>query len=346
MVQQNSNADLQEQNKAGAVPGRKRMRSLYLNALRNRKTVWAWSLILAIACTFISYPGIWYSDSYVRVTTAEAVANAIEKTLIGRGKPLETGNAFTVIPSFFMALSYAAMGQFGLYTLIQAFGLFAAVFLLIQEMNPPFQKTLAVLLGLSPIIYGASVYFEANVGSLIGLIMLILLFRRAGKEKDRADRAAEFLLVTLSSLITFGYRTNALTVVPVLTVYLFLSCRKNIMKKMLILCALILGIVLTWLIPAVFQVHGESNAIRLLLGWFLVTESYLPPSSLVFGYWMAGGIPDGHEAVFGIPDDRQSRDGGSVPEIVSALFRTKSPPVFLLLCHVLHHVPGHFPDQV
>ena len=78
MVQQNINADLQEQNKPRAVPGKKPIRRLYLNGFRNRKSVWAWSLILAIACTFISYPGIWYSDSYVRVTTAEAVANAIQ----------------------------------------------------------------------------------------------------------------------------------------------------------------------------------------------------------------------------------------------------------------------------
>jgi len=277
MVQQNINADLQKQNKPAAVAGGKRIRSLYLNAIRNRKAVWAWSIILAIACTFISYPGIWYSDSYVRVTTAEAVANAIGKTLTGRGKPLETGNAFTVIPSFFMAPSYAVTGHFGLYTFFQAFGLFAAVFLLIQEINPPFRRTLAVLFGLSPIVYGASVYYEANVGSLIGLIMLILLFRRAREDKDRVDRAAEFILVALSSLITFGYRTNALTVVPVLVVYLFVSCRKQMVKKALTLGALILGIALTWLIPAVFQVHGESNASTAFVWEILTTIQRMDP---------------------------------------------------------------------
>ena len=31
-----------------------------------------------------------------------------------------------------------------------------------------------------------------------------------------------------------------------------------------------------------------NNPIRLLLGWFMVTSSPLPPSSLVAGYWMAG----------------------------------------------------------
>lgn len=36
--------------------------------------------------------------------------------------------------------------------------------------------------------------------------------------------------------------------------------------------------------------ESVNNALRLMLGWFLVTEQYLPPSSLVFGYWMAGAF--------------------------------------------------------
>ena len=33
-----------------------------------------------------------------------------------------------------------------------------------------------------------------------------------------------------------------------------------------------------------------NNAIRLLIGWFIVTDAYFPPSSLVLGYWMAGAF--------------------------------------------------------
>lgn len=33
-----------------------------------------------------------------------------------------------------------------------------------------------------------------------------------------------------------------------------------------------------------------NNIIRLLLGWFMVTSTYLPPSSLIAGYWMAGAF--------------------------------------------------------
>ncbi len=33
-----------------------------------------------------------------------------------------------------------------------------------------------------------------------------------------------------------------------------------------------------------------NNAIRLLIGWFAITSDYIPPVSIVFGYWMAGAF--------------------------------------------------------
>lgn len=43
---------------------------------------------------------------------------------------------------------------------------------------------------------------------------------------------------------------------------------------------------------ALLDVLSESvnNAIRLLIGWFVITDKFLPPSSIVFGYWMAGAF--------------------------------------------------------
>jgi decaprenyl-phosphate phosphoribosyltransferase len=33
-----------------------------------------------------------------------------------------------------------------------------------------------------------------------------------------------------------------------------------------------------------------NNAIRLLIGWFVVSSLYLPPISIIFGYWMGGAF--------------------------------------------------------
>jgi 4-hydroxybenzoate polyprenyltransferase len=43
---------------------------------------------------------------------------------------------------------------------------------------------------------------------------------------------------------------------------------------------------------AFFDVISESfnNVIRLLLGWFIVTDQWLPPVSIVIGYWMGGAF--------------------------------------------------------
>jgi len=34
--------------------------------------------------------------------------------------------------------------------------------------------------------------------------------------------------------------------------------------------------------------ESVNNAIRLLIGWFIATSDYLPPATLVFGFWMGG----------------------------------------------------------
>lgn len=43
---------------------------------------------------------------------------------------------------------------------------------------------------------------------------------------------------------------------------------------------------------AYLDVIAESvnNAIRLLMGWFIISDSTLPPSSIIFGYWTCGAF--------------------------------------------------------
>lgn len=36
--------------------------------------------------------------------------------------------------------------------------------------------------------------------------------------------------------------------------------------------------------------ESVNNALRLLLGWFIVTSSFLPPVSIIIGYWMFGAF--------------------------------------------------------
>ncbi len=218
-----------------------------------------WSAALALLATFISYPGIWYSDSYVRVTTGGAVLNAVIKTLTGHRAYLNTDNAFTIVPSFFMAFSQGLTGHVGLYTFLQAFAFFVAVFLLIKGLNPVCPRLQMFLFGLCPLIYGMSVYYEAGIGCAAGMICLMLLFLRAGEEKSKGDRVLELFLVFFSSFVTFGYRTNALTVLPVLIFWLFRKPRSR-MRRWPAVLALIGGIVFTAVLPRIFDIHSYSTA--------------------------------------------------------------------------------------
>ena len=233
-------------------------RGYFGKRIRACRSVWLWSAVLALLCTLITYPGIFYSDSYVRVTTGHAVLSNVILTLKGRGTPLDTGNGFTLLPSFLMAFSIWLCGTVALYTFFQAFLFFAAVLLLIREMNPGWRKTQYVLYACCPLIYGASVYYEAGVGCAAGIIFLILLFRRVPEEKSRAERAIEFFLVMLFALLVFGYRTNALTLLPVWLIWLLRLPTPKVRKASAVL-ALVCGIALVPVIPAVFQVRGLSN---------------------------------------------------------------------------------------
>ena len=236
---------------------KRQIRSCFGRSLLNLKGIWLWSAALALLCTLISWPGIWYSDSYVRVDTASAILDAIAKTLTGHRYHLETGNWFTVIPSFFIAVSLGLTDRAVLYIFGQAFAFFAATFLLIRELNPTGRKLLYVLFACFPLIYGMSVYLEAGIGCVTGMAALILLFRRTGVTQTRGDRILEFLLVAFSSFVMVGYRTNAVSVIPVLLYYL-LRMRTRKSRKALAVLALALGIAFTRGVPLIFDVHSQS----------------------------------------------------------------------------------------
>ena len=248
----------------------------YATRILRCRHIWFWSAVLALLCTFVAYPGIWYSDSYVRVETAKAAFNAVVKTLIGQGRLLETRNHFTLIPSFAMIPSLALTGHVGLYTFVQAFAFFAATFLLIRELKPAYPKLQSVLFALSPLIYGVSVYYEAGIGCVTGIAALILLLRRVGDRKEKKDRVLEFFLIVFWSLITFGYRTNALTITPVLILYLW-KTRVSRFLILLVVLALAFGAVLTEVIPAVFQVRGLSNGFTGFVWEMLITIQRMEP---------------------------------------------------------------------
>ncbi len=231
----------------------------YGKSLAGCRILFLWCAALALFCTFISYPGIWYSDSYARVTTGNAVMSAVVRTLKGQRAPVNTGNPFTLIPSFFMAVSQGLTGHVALYTFGQAFVFFAAVSLLIRELNPSGWRMQSFLFSICPLIYGMSVYYEAGIGCAVGLIGLMILFCRVREEKSLGDRVVELFLMALCSFVTFGYRLNALTVLPPLLFFLLQSRVAGRLKRLAVL-AVAAGMAFTQILPWIFDIHALSTS--------------------------------------------------------------------------------------
>lgn len=70
-------------------------------------------------------------------------------------------------------------------------------------------------------------------------------------------------------------------------------------REVLIVAALFAGMGLVYNVPPIrskerpyLDVLSESinNPLRLLLGWFCIVDWWIPPASLIFGYWMAGAF--------------------------------------------------------
>lgn len=99
--------------------------SFYYKKIRENSLLIFMSLLIAIVCVLISYPGILYSDSYGRVDTADKVRVAINLLLSGQYERIEPMECWiTLVPSIFIALAKMLTGNIATYTLAQSFAFF------------------------------------------------------------------------------------------------------------------------------------------------------------------------------------------------------------------------------
>lgn len=131
------------------------------------------SVILAGVCTIIASPGIMYADSYGRVDFAYTITDCIKKFLTGQRAAIAAKSWLTVTPSFFIAISRWLTGDIVLYTLVQAYLFFLSSFLLIRRFCSPYKGLQYVLMAISPLFYAVSVYYEAGIGCVTGIVILI-----------------------------------------------------------------------------------------------------------------------------------------------------------------------------
>ena len=184
--------------------------SFFVQKCKENKNLIIASLILAIICTFITYPGIWYSDSYSRVDFSDTVLDCIKKVLLGQRVSINVSSWLTVVPSFYIAICKFFTGNIAMYTFFQATLFFLATFLLVKKLSNKFTKIQYVFWALNPLIFCVSIYYEASILCVASIVFYILLLDNVKIKKSHLDDVIEFLFLVFFSFTIFGYRANAL----------------------------------------------------------------------------------------------------------------------------------------
>ncbi len=225
-----------------------RNNSWYFSSIRKYLFFVIISGIFALMCTLISYPGILYSDSYGRIDIA--------KLILSRAPRIDSWN--TTVPCLFIAISLALTKGIALYTFFHAWLLFLFTFLLLIRLGLNSKLLLVVLVGLNPMIWGASVYYETGVGCVTGIVAILLILSVMSIEKSNIDRLIEFSLLTFFSFIVFGYRANAFTVFPVFLIFIVLvKCERKL--KLLFISAITLGFVFVSVFTTMAHINTMSS---------------------------------------------------------------------------------------
>lgn len=208
------------------------------------------SLLLAIICTLISYPGFLYTDSYTRIENAQK--------LLEINKPETIISWLTTIPSFSIALSLKLVGNISLYTLTKAFLFFLFSNLLINNLSTRLKKVQLFLILINPLFYCVSVYYETGVGIIPAMIGLLLLLNTKYSTLNKFDKIIYLILIFIFSFIMIGYRTNSISILPIIFIFI-LKRFPNLKSKINLITIILLAFIATSITPKFFNIKNLSN---------------------------------------------------------------------------------------
>ena len=184
-------------------------KSYYVEQVKKNWPLLVAAVIVAGVCVAIFYPGVFYSDSYRRVDFARALAY---------GNTQDRQMWLTPTPSYFMALALKLTGEIGVYSFFQAFSYLYLSMLLIRKLASHYRVLQYVLFLLNPAMVCVSVYYEAGIGCLCGMMAMMLVLMTYARTRTILDKVIGAGVFLLTSFVTFGYRANALTIIPVILV--------------------------------------------------------------------------------------------------------------------------------
>ena len=244
--------------------------SIYIKWFQKAKTSILISMFLAAFLTILTYPGILYSDSYNRITLTDHVDMALHAFAQGQADLTRWGCWLTVLPSFFIMLCRRCTGGIALYTFLQCFCFLTVLCSFTARLNQrkhPVWNRICIFL--SPVVAAYGVYYEAGIGCVTAIMVILVLLWKWEQMETRLDKGISTVLLLLAAFVCFGYRANAFSVLPVFVV-LALAKGKGLRKKILPAATVTIGFGLTVLIPAMFHINTMSSSMA-AYAWETIT---------------------------------------------------------------------------
>ncbi len=217
------------------------------------------SVCISVFLTILSYPGILYSDSYGRITFADSLGRSIHAFFSGNAELTEMCSWLTITPSFFILLSKEIVGSIVLYTFIQCLSLWFFSFVFLDQLNENNHPVWNVIcLVLSPVMWAYGVYYEAGVGCVTAMLIMILLIWKWNKIQTRFDKIISVLVLTLASFVCFGYRANAFSILPILFLIIWVKEKKSY-SRIVLSGSILMGFIVSFISPAILNIHPMSS---------------------------------------------------------------------------------------
>lgn len=239
---------------------------------QKRRAFFAAALALGTVFTLISWPGIFYADSYGRWFLARELS---------RFNFAVQDDWLSVPPQLFMAVLYKLTNSYGSFTLVQSVFFFFTAFCAVDFFCPRGGPAAGMIFALCPVFYGFSVYLEMSVICVCALLWLMMLLLGGAhqnvKDWKTSRKILYFVICFLLYFTMLGFRQNAFTVLPVAAFLLIALCRKvkSRLPAFLHAGALVLSLAVIFALPSVLNFGIRNGSGSASTGFLWETVSML-----------------------------------------------------------------------
>lgn len=244
--------------------------SYYRKLMIGNKGAIVFALLIACFLTFLAYPGVMYTDSYARINMAENIKQWLQLVLSGNRASVDAASWITVVPSYFIGLSTKLVGSVALFTFVQVFLLYMICFAISKKLLGDDSPWMVLYILLTPVFAAFSVYYEASVGCLIGIIAVIFIIWDWDNLTEKTiDRVVTYLFLVLCSFVVFGFRANAISILPALILIVLLRAMK-MNAKVGVIVGILVGALLVPISTTMLNIDTMSSSTAGLV-WEMVS---------------------------------------------------------------------------